>query len=91
MSPLIVPAPMRIATVAATRTRLRSTARSSIGTATRRSTATNAKAEATATAKQNSTRGVGGGEDHAGPRLLIDGAVAEIEAELEVDEVAGEV
>ena len=39
---LMVPAPIRIAMVDPTRTRLRSSARSSIGTATRRSTATNA-------------------------------------------------
>src|SRR4029450_7282491 len=52
MSPLIVPAPMWMATVAPTRTRLRSRARSSNGTGTRRSTATKANPAAPNTAKQ---------------------------------------
>jgi hypothetical protein len=54
ISPLMVPAPMRMAMVAPTRIRLRSSPRSSIGTATRRSTATNAKPAAMPTATQPS-------------------------------------
>ena len=49
---MIVPAPIRIATVDPTRTRLRSSERSSRGTATRPSTAMNAYPAAIETAKQ---------------------------------------
>src|SRR6478609_1211775 len=52
ISALIVPAPMRIATVDPTSTRLRSSARSSSGTATRFSTMTKAMAASTATTRQ---------------------------------------
>ena len=52
MRPLMVPAPMRMAIVAPTRIRLRSSARSNSGTATRFSIATKANPEPTATARQ---------------------------------------
>ena len=54
MSALIVPAPIRIATVEPTRTRFRSSARSSRGTLTRFSTATKPTPAAIPTARQPS-------------------------------------
>src|SRR3954452_20279901 len=54
MSPLIVPATIRIASVAPTSTRLRSSCRSTSGAATRFSTTTKSTADAAATAKQPS-------------------------------------
>ena len=53
INPLIVPAPIRMATVEPISTRLRSRARSSRGTLTRRSTWTKASPARTEIAKQN--------------------------------------
>src|SRR4051794_13349040 len=54
ISPLIVPATMRIASVAPTSTRLRSSLRSTSGASTRCSTRTNSSADAIETAKHPS-------------------------------------